>query len=111
MAERAKALARAQKFAVRALCPTQVDDHEALAAYNKFRKLAVEHGFKIDEVCAGIAAAGPNAAAWTLDDFMRAGDKVKDIIAMARDPEVQKTIAAGREVFSGLGALLKKVRK
>lgn len=105
-ADRASKLALAQKLFVRAGCPTSPTDKEAIAAHRKFMKLAFEHGFKIDEVTAGIAAAGANAKAWTIDDFMRATSRAQEVIAMAKvglaDPEVQKTVGALRDMGSGI---------
>ena len=104
--DRAQKLALAQKLFVRAGCPTEAGDKEAASAYRKYVKLAVEHGFKIDEVCAGITAAGANAKAWSIEDFMRAADRGKELIALAKmglaDPEVQKTVSAVRDIGSGI---------
>jgi hypothetical protein len=103
---RAKRLALAQKLFVRAGCPTGAGDKEAASAYRQYVKLAVEHDFKIDEVCAGITAAGPSAKAWTVDDFMRATSRAQELIALAKmgmaDPEVQKTVSAVRDIGSGI---------
>ena len=96
---RAKRLALAQKLFVRAGCPTGAGDKEAASAYRQYVKLAVEHGFKIDEVTAGIAAAGANAKSWTIDDFMQAAVVGKQFLA---DPDVQKTVGALRDVGSGI---------
>jgi hypothetical protein len=111
---RAAKLARAQKLFVRAGCPTEAKDKEALTAYREYVKLAVEHGFKIDEVCAGITAAGPSAKAWTVDDFMRAAGKGQELVAMAKmvlsDPETQKTVSAVRDIGSGIAKGLAAIR-
>lgn len=104
--DRAKDVALAQKLAVRALSPTESGDKEALASYRKFCKLALEHEIKIDETCAGIAAAGADARAWTVEDFMRAAAKAQDILAVGKaalaDPEVQKTLSAAKDLGSGI---------
>ena len=104
---RAKQLALAQKLFVRAGCPTSPTDKEATAAHRKFMKIAFENGFKIDEVAAGIAAAGSAAKAWTIDDFVMAAATGKQFLA---DPEVQKTISAGRDVFSGIAKGIAAIR-
>ena len=78
---RAKRLALAQKLFVRAGCPTGAGDKEAASAYRQYVKLAVEHGFKIDEIAAGIAAAGASAKSWTIDDFMQAAVVGKQFLA------------------------------
>jgi len=83
------------------------ESKEALSFYRQARALIKKHDIGQGD----FFGTAPGAKAWDLDDFMRAGDKVRDVIAMAKDPEVQKTVAAVKDVADGVLNLIKRAKK
>lgn len=88
------------------------ESKEASNAFRTARRLIAKHG-----ISQGDLFAQTEAAAWGVDDFLRAGDKVKDVVAavkaVAADPETQKTVAAVRDIGSAIArgvAAIKKAR-
>jgi hypothetical protein len=111
--QRSRALARARQLAVRALSPTGAVDHEAATAHRQLCRLAAKHEIKLDEIVAGMAASGPRAASMSLDDWLRIGDKAKELLAAWReavaDPRVAPTVSLVRDVaVSLIGAIRRK---
>lgn len=75
-------------------------DHERHAAIDAAHKFAVRYGLKTDAV--GVSS-GPRAP--SIDDVMRAGDKVRSVAA---DENVQKIVTGVGAAVQGLRDILGK---
>lgn len=112
MKSRAEQVAQAQKLATRALRPTNEDDNEASAAFNRYAKLVGRDPSLYDDVIAGLAVAGTRGQQMSLDDWMRVGDKAKELLAYWRetiaDPRLAPTISLAKELGSKLWSAVAK---
>jgi hypothetical protein len=76
---------------------------ERASAHKKAVALIKKHS-----IGQGDLFATSNASAWSIDDALRFSGKVRDVLA---DPEVQKTVAAGKDLALGVVSLFKKAKK
>ena len=80
---------------------------EALTSFREYRKLLKRHAFSLADLL-----TSESGKAVTIDDFLRAGDKAKEVIAVGKavmsDPDVLQTAASVAEVIKGVGNLFKK---
>lgn len=84
-------------------------DPEALTSYRQYRKLLQRHGFTLGELL-----TAENGKAMSLEDWLRLGDKAKEVIATGKaalsDPDLRATATAAADLFRGVSAVVKKAR-
>lgn len=84
-------------------------DPEALTSFKQYRKLLARHAFTLGELL-----SSPDGKSLTLEDWLRIGDKAKEVMAtgksMLADPDLRASAMAAGELIRGIGSVVKKVR-
>jgi hypothetical protein len=105
--DRASDLERARALLAR--LSSNSTEPEALSSFRQYRKLLGRHGFSLGELL-----TGPDSRPMGLEDWLRIGDKAKEVIATGKaalaDPDLRTTASAAAELFRGVSAVVKKVR-